>query len=117
RPVRPNATKLARHPQLVTMNSATGADSMPPKRDPRNITPFARPRSTTGNQRENVRATFGKAPASPAPNRNRMATNEFKPRAAPVNIVNADHQTTMRVSTRRGPLTSPSQPEGTSNSE
>ena len=32
-------------------------------------------------------------------------------------MVKADHHSTIRVSTRRGPFTSPSQPEGTSNSE
>src|SRR5215470_6819991 len=90
---------------------------MPPRRDPRNSTPLARPRSRAGNQREKLRATLGNAPASPAPNRNRIATNDRKPRAAPVSIVNADHHNTMRVNTRRGPLTSPSQPDGTSNSE
>ena len=36
---------------------------------------------------------------------------------APVSIVNADHHNTMRVSTRLGPLTSPIQPDGISNSE
>ncbi len=90
---------------------------MPPSRDPRNSTPLARPRSRIGNQREKLRATFGKAPASPAPKRNRMATSDRNPRAAPVSIVNADHHNTMRVSTRRGPRTSPSQPDGTSKSE
>jgi len=58
------------------MTSATGADSMPPTRDPRNMAPFARPRSRSGNQREKLRATFGKAPASPAPKRNRIATSD-----------------------------------------
>ena len=38
-----------------------------------------RPRSRTGNQREKLRAMFGNAPASPAPNRNRIATSERKP--------------------------------------
>ncbi len=60
---------------------------------------------------------LGKAPASPAPKRNRIATSDRNPCAAPVSIVKADHQRTMRVSTRRGPRTSPSQPEGISNSE
>jgi hypothetical protein len=31
--------------------------------------------------------------------------------------VNVDHHSTMRVSTRRGPFTSPSHPDGISNSE
>ena len=99
------------------MNSATGADSIPPTRDPRNITPLARPRSRIGNHLEKLRAMFGNAPASPAPNRKRIATSDGNPRAADVSIVKADHHNTMRVRTRRGPTTSPSHPEGISNSE
>ena len=99
------------------MSSATGADSMPPTRDPRNITPLARPRSQIGNHIEKLRAMFGNAPASPAPNRKRIATSDGNPRAADVSIVKADHHNTMRVRTRRGPMTSPSHPEGISNSE
>ena len=38
--------------------------------------PCTVPRSRRGNQRENVRATFGHAPASPAPNRKRMASSD-----------------------------------------
>jgi hypothetical protein len=38
--------------------------------------PWARPRSLTGNHFENVLATFGQAPASPMPNRNRVASSE-----------------------------------------
>ena len=64
-PSRPKITKLARQPQRATISSAIGAESMPPSREPRNITPLARPRSRAGNQREKLRAMFGKAPASP----------------------------------------------------
>ncbi len=38
--------------------------------------PCAVPRSAAGNQREKVRETLGNAPASPAPNRKRMASSE-----------------------------------------
>jgi hypothetical protein len=38
--------------------------------------PCAVPRSTTGNQREKVLETFGKAPASPTPNRNRIRSSD-----------------------------------------
>ena len=38
--------------------------------------PCAVPRSCRGNQRENVRAALGSAPASPAPNRNRIASSD-----------------------------------------
>ena len=65
--------------------------------------PFACPRSRSGNHQEKLRAMFGNAPASPAPNRNRMAMSEASPRATPVSIVNADHHSAMRVRTRRGP--------------
>ena len=98
-------------------SSAIGADSMPPTRDPKNSTPFAVPRSRDGNQREKARTMLGNAPASPAPNRKRIVSSDPNPRAAPVSIVKPDHHSTMRVSTRRGPRTSPSQPEGISNSE
>jgi hypothetical protein len=60
---------------------------------------------------------LGKAPASPAPKRNRVTRSERKPMARPVMEVNADHQSTMRVSTRRGPMRSPSAPVGISNNE
>ena len=98
-------------------SSASGTEIMPPTREPSSITPLARPRSRSGNHRDRLRAMFGKAPASPAPNRNLITTSERRPCAAPVSIVNADHHNTIRVSTRRGPFTSPSQPDGTSNAE
>src|SRR6478735_394597 len=113
----PTMTKLARHPQRLISRSAIGTDSMPPTRDPKNITPFALPRSLRGNHRERLRDMFGNAPASPAPNKNRVATSDRNPIAAPVSIVQADHHSTMRVSTRRGPAMSPSQPDGISNTE
>ncbi len=79
--------------------------------------PLACPRSRAGNQCEKARAMFGNAPASPAPKKKRMATSDRRPCAAPVSAVNPDHQRTMRVSTRRGPRVSPSQPDGISKSE
>ena len=78
-PSRPKITKLVRQPQRAMISSAIGADSMPPSREPRNMTPLARPRSRAGNQREKLRAMLGNAPASPAPNRNRIATSDWKP--------------------------------------
>ena len=78
--------------------------------------PCALPRSCLGNHREKVRATVGSAPASPAPNRNRIVTIDAKPNAMPVSTVNADHQQTIRVSTRRVPIRSAHQPVGISNS-
>ena len=116
-PSAPNATKLARQPQRRISSSAIGADSIPPTRDPRNSTPLAVPRSRRGNQREKLRAMLGNAPASPAPKRNRIDTSDANPCAAPVSIVKPDHHSTMRVSTRRGPRVSPSQPDGISKIE
>ena len=81
------------------------------------MTPFAFPRSRDGNQREKLRTMFGKAPASPAPNRKRIVTSPPKLRAVPVSAVNADHHNTIRVRTRRGPRRSPSQPDGISKIE
>ena len=113
----PRAANVQRQPHWRIITSVSGTAIMPPIREPRNITPFAVPRSCAGNQRENARAMFGNAPASPAPNRNRTARSVPNPRTAPVSIVNADHHSTMRVRTRRGPYTSPNHPDGTSKSE
>ena len=77
--------------------------------------PCARPRSLIGNQREKLLDVFGNAPASPAPNKNRKVSSDAKLHTSPVAIVNADHHRTIRVSTFRGPIVSPSQPLGTSN--
>ena len=113
----PKATNARRHPHDRTSTSASGAVSAPPSREPKNSTPLAMPRSCAGNQVAKLRTAFGKAPASPAPNRNLITTSDRSPCAAPVNMVKADHHNTIRVSTRRGPRRSPSQPDGTSNSE
>src|SRR5206468_6401434 len=94
-PAAPKTTNVGRQPQRVTSRNASGADSMPPRREPRNIIPLARPPSRIGYHCEKLRATFGNASASPAPNRNRIVTRESRPRAAPVNIVNADHHNTI----------------------
>ena len=64
--------------------------------------PLASPRDESGNH-PRTPAEFGKAPASPAPNRNRMTMSVPNPHAAPVNAVNNDDQTTIRVRTRREP--------------
>jgi hypothetical protein len=77
--------------------------------------PAIRPRAAAGNQRSITRVTLGSAPASPAPNRNRMATSGRKPVAEPVSAVNADHQATIRRSTQREPCLSPQWPTSTSN--
>ena len=75
---------------------------------------WARSRSLTGSQVVKTRVRFGKAPASPAPNNARIATRDEPFQAQPVAAVNSDHQMTIRMSTRRGPIRSPSQPPGIS---
>src|SRR5262245_60050319 len=81
------------------------------------------PRRPGGNQREITRAALGSAPASPAPNKKRINNNSRKLSSTidgsnsyenfqthPVNAVNADHQSTMRINTRRDPYQSPQYP-------
>src|SRR5688572_13249083 len=114
-PIAPNTTNAARQPTAAINSTISGGASAPPSRVPMKMTPCALPRSAVGNQLEKLLEMLGNAPASPTPNRNRTTSSETKFQAAPVSIVNADHQRTMRVSTRRGPVTSPSHPLGISN--
>lgn len=86
----------------------------PPQRAASHMIDCARVRSSPVNQLPNAFVRLGKAPASPTPNRKRMAISDQNPVASPVAIVKPDHQTTIRVSTARGPMRSPSQPPGTS---
>ena len=86
----------------------------PPQRAASHMMACARVRSSPANQLLNAFVRFGNAPASPTPNRNRIIVSDQNPVARPVAIVKADHQTTMRVITSRGPIRSPSQPPGTS---
>ncbi len=78
--------------------------------------PCARPRDESGNHARRIRAELGNAPASPAPNRNRMTTSDANPQAAPVSAVKNDHQSTIRVRMRREPYRSPHRPAGISKS-
>ncbi len=55
------------------------------------------------------------APETSSPNSVSADPPRSKRQTEPVKAVNSDHQKTMRVITRRGPQTSPSQPPGTSN--
>src|SRR5215468_7961006 len=114
-PAAPHSTKA--HRQLCICNSVktNGAVIADPTDRPTNETLIARPCSRSGNQRETARAMFGKAPASPAPKRNRMTSSDLKPEAAPVKAVNADHHNTTRVKANRAPNRSPSHPLGISN--
>ena len=59
RPIAPTMTKLSRQPQRSISSSAMGTDSMPPTRDPKNITPLAFPRSLSGNHWDSPRDMLG----------------------------------------------------------
>ncbi len=105
----------------------------PPSRADIHTAPWAAPRSWNGNQALTTRVMFGNAPASPLPNRKRIATranstvvapvDRSKPgvqlrrkSAAPVRAVNSDQNRTSPVSTRRAAQRSPIHPSGTSKS-
>src|SRR5262245_25725775 len=87
------------------------------------IADLANPRDVAGNQLYRDFAIFGKAPASPTPNKNWTTTRNPKPAytppgnvqpVKPVSATNKAHHITTRNSVDRGPRTSPSQPDGTS---
>src|SRR5947207_13122446 len=73
----PKIQKLARHPAAAISAIASGGASAPPSRVPMKMMPCARPRSAVGNHCEKLREALGKAPASPAPNKNRKASSEM----------------------------------------
>src|SRR5438477_2288890 len=106
---------------VISVWAMTGV-STAPTNDDMVSQPCAGPRSEAGNHRANTRAELGSAPASPAPNRKRTHKSRIKPLlapasgegsqtsrngTAPVNAVNADHQSTMRTKTPREPYRSP----------
>ena len=99
----------------MTTTTSNGADA-PPQRAPIHMIACARVRSRVGSQALNALVRFGKQPASPAPNRKRVTTIEARFHAQPVAAVKNDHHSTTRMSTLRGPILSPSQPVGISNS-
>src|ERR1051326_2486732 len=101
-------------PATAMMATTSGGAKAPPNRVPMNKMPCALPTSRLGNHREKLREIVGNAAASPMPKRNLVASRTLKFHANPVAIVNADHQSTMRVSILRGPITSASQPLGIS---
>src|SRR5208283_3842404 len=94
--------------------ATTGGVSAAPQRVLNHRMPCARTRSLWGSQVAKALVTLGKQPASPAPNRKRVAASETKLEAQPVAAVKKDHHRTMRVSTLRGPSQSPRNPPGTS---
>src|SRR5688572_21529150 len=115
-PMAPNATNVHRHPTASIRYAADAGAATAPSWAAVRSSPCTRPRSAAGTHRDRMRATFGYAPASPAPNRKRMTISDTSPVPAPVRAVNTDHQTATRVSTDRAPARSPHRPVGTSNS-
>src|ERR1044071_3146742 len=95
--------------QLTNAITATTSNGVkaPPQRALIHITACARVRSKRGNQVLNALVRFGKQPASPAPNKNRVTIIETWFQAHPVAAVKKDHQSTTRMSTRRAPILSP----------
>ncbi len=57
----------------ITATTSSGAEA-PPQRAPIHIKAWARVRSRVGSQALNALVRFGKQPASPAPNKNRVIT-------------------------------------------
>ena len=100
----------------VNIHAINNGEYAPPPCAPMKNIPCARPRSDFGNQRENVFAEFGHAPASPIPNKKRTASKLTKFQAPAVSIVNIDHHDTIRISTLRVPTLSPHHPVGISKS-
>lgn len=90
----------------------TNGVKAPPRRVAAQMKPCARPTFSLGNQRLITPVEQGDEPASPTPNMKRMTSSEAKPPAKPVRQVNADHQSTISVSTLRWPWRSPKAPIG-----
>ncbi len=98
----------------VNRSANSGGVKAPPQRAKLHMMPCARTRSCGGSHVVNAFVRFGKQPASPAPNRNRVTAIDVKFHIQPVAAVKNDHQSTMRNSTRRGPIQSPIHPPGIS---
>src|SRR5262249_53071777 len=109
----PNRTNGILQPKITSSPPIARLVSEPESLEPECVTPCAKPLSEAGSQREKARVAAGKAPASPTPNQNRIAMSDVAFHAAALNIVKADHQRTIPVSIRRGPMRSASHPAGT----
>src|SRR5688500_9631541 len=102
-PSAPNATNAQRQLMNTRTVATRNGVNAPPHRALSQRMPCARTRSLDGSQMVKIFVTFGKQPASPAPNRKRHTTMERKFHAAPVAAVKIDHITTTFISTLRGP--------------
>ena len=74
-PRKPKQKNEARHPNARWIGMTRKGEMAPPMRLAIQTRPCARARSTVGNQREMLDELLGYAPASPAPNRNRMGSS------------------------------------------
>ena len=92
-----------RQPWAVMRAMTTHEVIAKPIRLPNITIDWARPSSWRGNHRAMAEVAPGNAPASPQPNRKRIATSAAKFQAAPVRAVNTDHQITILVSISRAP--------------
>src|SRR5262249_34702053 len=108
----PSRKNDVRQFQCARIQASRGKESAAPSREPEKRTPLARPRWPTGSQLQMARVLPGKAPASPMPNKKRMATRDVRLQAAPVSAVRALQDVTTAASTIRGPKRSANQPEG-----
>ena len=114
-PMTPKTSNVRRHP-IPEMSIATSSGVKAPlTRVASQTSACARSRSFTGSQVASTRVMLGNAPASPAPKSARVTTSDAGFHTQPVAAVKNDHQMTIRMSTRRGPMRSPSAPPGISN--
>src|SRR5450432_635825 len=96
--------------------AASKGVNAPPQRALSHMIPCARTRSGAGSHVVKALVRFGNAPDSPMPNSICVIAREVKFHVAPMNAVKNDHQITMRINTLRGPIQSPRNPLGISNS-
>src|SRR3954468_18967605 len=89
-----NTAKVQRQPTSeITPTTSSGVIAQP-QRDDSHMIPTARLRSRAGSQLLKAFARLGKAPASPAPNRNCIVASDAKFQARPVAAVKTDQNIT-----------------------
>src|SRR5258706_15644619 len=96
-PSMPVTIKAPRQPTAAISAATSGRDSADPAVEPLLKMEQAKPRSLRGNQLKAVLVKDGRLAASPTPSISRAAMNCVTPRAAPVAIVNSDHQATAKA--------------------
>src|SRR5476649_2680283 len=111
-PKRPVTMKAPRQPTARISAVTSGNDSADPAVEPLLKIPQAIPRSLRGNQLKAVLVKEGRLADSPTPSISRATMNCDMPRAAPVAMVNSDHQVTAKAKLIRTPTLSMNQPAG-----